>query len=277
MTVTASDIITAREVEAVLEERTRAMFQFRRAFRNDDATNIDSDTKTFPRASNTLEDDMSEVGEESDYPRSAVEHEGVDANYTKDGFEVAISDEAADDSVVDVLLDITEEMANAAEAYLDHQAYAVLNANNNATTIGDGNTTTDLNYNAVVDSYVEMVNQRFSPADFELYADPYGFGSLAKDDNFNRATEEGDALAREGQLGTVFGTNIALTNTGDLAAQEAFLVDTSLYGYESTRWNRETTEYREEGKDRDVFKTRIRNDHVATNADAALFIDGGVA
>jgi hypothetical protein len=275
MAITATDLINAREVEAVLEERTRAMYQFRRAFRDDDATDISANTKTFPVPSDTLEDDMTEVAEEADYPRSALEHDGVDAEYTKDGFEVAISDEAADDSVIDILLDITEEMANAAEAHLDHQAFAVLDTYNNDVTIGDG--ADDLNFESIVDAYTEMSDQRFNPENFEIYTSTYGFGSLAKDDTLNRATERGDDLARAGMLGEVFGTDIAMTNTGALGPNEAILVDTSMYGYESTRWEREVTEYREERKDRDVFKVRVRNDFVATNPDAALFIEGGVA
>lgn len=274
MAVTSTDIITANEVRAVLEERTQAMYQFRRAYRDDDATDINSNTKTFPQATNDLEGDMaSDLDEEANYPRSAVEHDGVDANYTKDGFEVAISDEAADDSVINIVLDVTEQMAIAAEAHLDAQAYAVLNANNNATTIGSSGT--PLNFDALVDAHVELANSRFNPENFEVYASPFAWGDLAKDDDFNRSTEQGDILARSGQLGTVFGMPIVLTNTGDLGPTEAFIVDTGFYGYESTRWEREVTSYREESKDRDVYKVRVRNDFISTNPDAAVRIVGG--
>lgn len=275
MTVTASDIITEHEVEAVLEERTRSMRQFRRAFRDDDATDLDSNSKTFPIPDDDLESDMSNVGEEGNYPRTALGHDGVDAEYTKDGFEIAISDEAADDSVINIILDTTQEMANAAEAYLDSQAYARLAANNNATTIGDS--TNNLNYEALVDAYAELVNQQFNRDDFELYLSTYAWADLMKDSNFIQATDTGDETIRGGVLNMGVGVPFYETNTGDLAATEAFLVDTSLYGYESTRWAREVTSYREEKKDRDVFKIRVRNDYVPTNPDACLLLEGGVA
>lgn len=275
MTVTASDLISEQEVEAVIQERTRAMHQFRRAFRDDDATDISSNSKTFPVPDDTLEDDMSKVTEDSDYPRSALAHDGVDADYTKKGFEVAISDEAADDSVIDIILDITEEMANAAEAHLDSKAYAVLNAHNNATTVGDS--ANSLNYEALVDAYAELVNQRYNRDRFELYLSTYAWADLMKDEHFIQATELGDETVRGGVLNMGVGVPFYETNTGDLGESEAFLVDTGIYGYESTRWQQEVTQYRDEQHDRDVFKVRVRNDFLATNPNAALLLEGGVA
>ena len=277
MTVTATDVISDDEVRAVLEERTQAMYQFRRAFRPDDATGINSGSKTFPQAATVggnLRGEMDEVLEDADYPRSTLQHEGIQANYTKDGFEVAISDEAVDDTPVNVILDITEEMAIAAEHRLDSLAYATLEGNRSATEIGDD--LEDINYDAIVDAYVELADNEFNPADFEVYASPQAWGQLAKDDNFNRATDEGDNLARNGMLARVFGANVALSNTGDLGASEAIMVDTGRYGYESTRWNREVTNYREEEADRDVFKIRHRKDFVPMKPDAAVKIIGGV-
>lgn len=251
------------------------MRQFRRAFRPDDATDINSNTKTFPQAVDNVRGEMGEVGEEADYPRTDLTYEGIDAEYTKDGFEIAISDEAADDSVINVILDITEEMAVAAESRLDSRAFTALTNNNNSTTIGSSSN--NLNYEAIVDAYVQLTDDEFNPANFEVYASPQSWGDLAKDDNFNRATDQGDALAREGMLGRTFGVDIALTNTGDLGATEAFMVDTGMYGYESTRWDREVTSYRDESKDRDVFKIRHRKDFVVMKDQAAIKIDGGVS
>lgn len=275
MAITATDIISENEVEAILEERTQAMYQFRRAFRDDDATDINSAKKTFPQAANDVREEMDEVGEESDYPRSSMEYDGIDAEYTKDGFEIAISDEAADDSVIDVVLDLTEEMGIAAEGRLDSLAFNVLAQHNNDVTVGtEGDR---LNFEAVVDAYAQLTDDEFNPANFEVYCSPFSWADLAKDPNFNRATDQGDALARNGMLGEAFGTDVALTNTGALGATEAIMVDTGMYGYESTRWAREVTSYREEKKDRDVFKIRHRKDHLAMKPDAAIFIEGGVS
>lgn len=274
MTVTATDIITTDEVRAVLEERTEPTYQFRRAFRDDDATDISGNSKTFPTAINDVREDMGPVAEDATYPRSGLDYDGITAEYTKDGFEIAISDEAADDSVFNVIADLTERMSIAAEGRLDARAYEVLANFNSDVTIGD--TANDLNYAALVDAETELFDNWYNPAQAVLFTSGAGFGDLAKDEVLNRDTDDGDALARQGSLGDVFGLEVVRTNTGELGANEALLVDTSMYGYESTRWEREVTDYREESEDRDVFKIRHRKDFLATDPDAAVFIEGGV-
>ena len=279
MGITASDIISNDDVRAVLEERTQEMYQFRRAYRNHDGTDLDSGQFSFPQADDNVRDAMDEVAEEANYPRADLNYSNVTANYTKDGFEIAISDEAVSDSVFDIIMDVTEEMAIGAESLLDSRAWSLMDPNdgnnlNSSSPIGtDG---TDLNYTAVVDAYTTLMDDEFRPNDFELYLSADGFGDLAKDDNFTHATDQGDQVVRQGTLQVGFGVPLIPTNTGDLGDDEANLVDTGLYGYESTRWNREVTNYREEKHDRDVYKIRHRKDFVVMKSGAAIHIQGGV-
>lgn len=279
MAITATDIVEDEDVRAVLEERTQQTYQFRRAYRPDDATGINSGSKTFPQANGNVREAMNEVGEEADYPRAAMEYDGVQANYTKDGFEIAISDEAADDAAFNVVMDVTEEMAIAAENRLDGIAWSLMDPNGGANNNDNGpigTDGTDLNYNAVVDGYTTLFGDEFVPQDFELYTSADAFGDIAKDNNFTHATDQGDQVVVQGELQTGFGVPVVPTNTGDLGADEAMIVDTGRYGYESTRWDREVTNYREEKNDRDVFKIRHRKDFVVMKDQAALFIQGGV-
>lgn len=278
MGITASDIISDDDVRAVLEERTQEMYQFRRAYRNHDGTDLNSGQFDFPQADDEVRDAMDEVGEEANYPRAELNYSSVTANYTKDGFEIAVSDEAVSDSVFDIIMDVTEEMAVGAESLLDSRAWSLMDpngaANLNGTTIGtDG---TDLNYAAVVDMYTTLMNDEFRPTDFELFLSADAFGDLAKDDNFTHATDQGDQVVRQGTLQVGFGVPLIPTNTGDLEADEGIMVDTGLYGYESTRWDREVTNYREEKHDRDVWKIRHRKDFVVMKSDAAIYAQGGV-
>lgn len=279
MGITATDVVSDDEVRAILEERTQEMYQFRRAYKDDDATDINSGKKTFPQADDEVRGAMDEVAEESDYPRAGLNYSGVEADYVKDGFEIAVSDEAVSDSSFNVIIDVTEEMAVGAEKRLDSLAWSLMDPNDGNNNNDDGpigTDTTDLNFTAVVDAYTTLVDDEFVPSGFEFYVSPDAFGDLAKDSNFNRATDSGDALARQGMLGEAFGVPIVMTNTGDLGDDEGMMVDTGRYGYESTRWNREVTNYREEGKDRDVFKIRHRKDFVVMKSEAALFVQGGV-
>jgi len=279
MTITATDVVSDTDVEAILEERTQEMYQFRRAYRDHDATDIDSGTHTFPQADDNVRGAMNQIGEQGTYPRVGLNYSGVDATYLKDGFEIAISDEAISDSSFDVVLDATEEMAIAAESRLDSLAWTLMDPNGGDNNNDDGpigTDGTDLNFTGLVNAYTTMVDDEMVPSRFEVYCSPDAWGDLATDSNFNRATESGDALARQGMLGEVFGMPIAITNTGDLVADEAILVDTGKYGYESTRWEREVTNYRNEQEDEDVFKIRHRKDFVAMDSEAAIFLQGGV-
>jgi len=278
MAVTASDVISDDDVRAILEERTQEMYQFRRAYRDHDGTDLNSSQFSFPQADDDVRDAMDEVGEQSGYPRTELNYSNVTANYTKDGFEIAVSDEAVSDSVFDIVMDVTEEMAIGAEALLDSRAWALMdpddgnNLNSDSPIGTDGN---DLDYAAVVNAYTALLEDEFRPNDFELYLSADAFGDLATDDNFTHATDQGDQVVRQGTLQVGFGVPIIPTNTGDLADDEANLVDTGLYGYESTRWEREVTNYREEGKDQDVFKIRHRKDFVVMKSGAAIHIQGG--
>jgi len=279
MSISATDVISDDDVRAVLEERTQEMYQFRRAYKDHDATGINSNEFSFPQATDDVRGAMDEVGEESDYPRAELNYESVTAEYTKDGFEIAISDEAVSDSVFDIIMDVTEEMATGAESRLDGLAFSLLDptgaANlNDAGPIGtDGN---DLNYQSVVDAYTTLMGDQFRPSDFEMYLSSDAFGDLATDDNFTHATDQGDQTVRQGTLQVGFGVPVVPTNTGDLGDDEALMVDTGSYGRESTRWDREVTNYREESKDRDVFKIRHRKDFVTMKDQAAIYIQGGV-
>jgi hypothetical protein len=190
-----------------------------------------------------------------------------------------VSDEAVDDSVFDVIMDVTEQMGVAAEKRLDAKAFSLLDPNGANNLNGDGPIGTDgsdLNFTSLVDGYTTLVEDEFVPSDFEVYCSPDGWGDLAKDDNFNRATDQGDALARNGMLAEGFGMNIAMTNTGDLGDDEAIIVDTGRYGYESTRWDREVSSEYDFDNDETKYKVRTRNDYVVMKPEAGIFLQGGV-
>lgn len=282
--ITATDIIQDTDVESVLEERTQEMYQFRRAYREHNATGINSGSFTFPQAENNVRDAMDEVAEDTDYPRTKLTYEGIDASYTKDGFIIEVSDEAVDDSAFDVIMDVTEEMAIGAESRLDSLAWFNMDPNGgdqNNTNGPIGGDTGDVDYSAIVDAYSVLIGDEFRPRDFELFVGAgetsSAFNSLAKDDNFTHATEQGDSVVVQGELTMGFGVPVIPTNTGDLGDNEAMMVDTGLYGYESTRWDREVSTDRDFDADADLYKVRHRKDFVTMKPGAALFINGGTS
>lgn len=275
-TVTYDDIPTATDVRAMLEERTRELYQFRNAFRIDDeASTRDSESVEFP-SGGTFDGEMVEVDKGSDYPRSKLVYDGARAVYTKYGFEVPLTDEDIKDSKINLVLDNQQQMGREEQKRLDNIAFSVLNNNQNATIIGtDG---TDFNYTAVVNAYTTLVDQGFSPSSFIMFLSADAWGDLATSNEFTHSTETVDQelRSRGPALGEVMGMPAMLTNTGNLGADEAMVVDTSRYGWESERDPFETSRYREDQKDQYVYKLRGRIDWVPTEPDAAIFIQGGV-
>ncbi|MWG34827.1 phage major capsid protein [Halomarina oriensis] len=267
---------TATDVKAMLEEKTRELYQFRNAFRIDqEAATRNSDSVEFP-SGGTFEGEMVEVEKGGDYPRAKLDYDGAVAAYSKYGFEVPITDEDIKDSKINFALDNQQQMAREEQRRLDAIAFSILDANRNGTVIGtDG---TDFNYEATVAAYTALVDAGFSADSLVFFLSPDAWGDMATSSEFMSDTETfAEELRSTGpNIGQVMGRPAMLTNTGNLGADEAFVVDTSRYGWESERDPFEVSRYREDQKDQWVYKERGRIDWVPTESDAAMFIQGGV-
>lgn len=284
MATTASDIISDKAVRSVLEEQLTKTYQFRRAFRNHDATGINDGQFSFPDRTVELDDDdVVKVGEQADYPRSGTEYGEDTVVYDKRGFEVAISDEAVSDSRVDVVMDTRAQELNAWQASQDRLAFQILNNNTNASgPIGDNNGT--IAYGDMVNARTELFKDSYDLSEMVGIVGADGMSDLLQMNEFTNASEMGDfviqnGLLPNGEVGPMFlgeGAGIPwyATNTADLGAGEAFVVDASRYGYESTRWEQEIIFRRNEENDEDVWKVRGRNGFISTDPSAAIKITG---
>jgi len=103
-------------------------------------------------------------------------------------------------------------------------------------------------------------------------------------DGFTRASELGDQVVRqgilpggnlvaEGLMGVALDMPVYLENVGNLSSGEAYVIDTSNFGWESERDEMDVNSYREEQKDQTVYKIRGRWDWVATQATANIEIN----
>lgn len=280
MTIKHADVVTQEAVRGMLEEQVRKTYQFRRAFRNHDATDIDNDEFNFPVPVDDLDGEMVEVAEGSHYPRSGTNTDKVTAVYTKYGLEVPITDEAVSDSRVDVEMATQENLMWAAESRLDNLAFNILDNNFN-TTVGDGQD--DVTYSEVSEARTTLWDASYDIGSMIMLVEGAGWSGIEQLSEFTPASELGDFVVQNGLLpggdvgtafiGTVAGVPTYATNSSDLADYSAFMVDTSQYGYESIRWDREMTSYREESNDQDIHKIRTRLGFAATDANAAVKID----
>lgn len=275
-TVNYDSVPTATDVRAMLQARTQELYQFRNAFRVDDeAASREGDSVEFP-SGGTFDGEMVEVEKGSDYPRSQLNYEGDTAAYTKYGFEVPLADEDIKDSKINLVLDNQQQMGREEQTRLDRIAYEVIDANRNGTVIGtDG---TDFNYEAAVRAYTTLVDAGFSASSTVFFLGPDAWGDYVTSTEF---TDGGETFANElrstgPNVGAIMGRPALLTNTGDLAADEALVVDTSRYGWESIRDPFDVERYRENAKDQFIYKLSGRADWVPTQPDAAVKIQGGV-
>lgn len=263
---------------SMLEERTEDTRQFRRAFRDYDATDHDERELEFPIPENDFDGEMVEISENGDYPRAGLDYGGVSAVEAKYGFEVTISDDAQRFSKIDLEADAQAEMMDEQERAVDQQGYNLLSAQNNGVTVGsDG---TDLNYDAIVEAWTTLFGNQYNPGQFEIYVGPDGVGDISTDSNFIHATDGGDEVLRSdgiNALGEIYDTPVYPTNTGLLGEDEALMVDTSKYGRLATWDPTDVEAYRESQNDQWVYKINGRWGFAVTDPDAAVFIQGGVA
>jgi hypothetical protein len=279
MVTETSDVpIQEETVLRLVQERTEPDYQFRRAFRNYDASNNDAETLQFPVPEDDLEGHVVEIGEGSDYPRAELNYGEAGADRAKYGFEMPITDEAIRFGRVDIEAETQAEMARAQMSNIDERAFSFLDGNNNDTTVGnDGE---DLDFEAIVEAYEVLYSDEFNPNEFEIYVGSDGMRDLSLDDSFNRATEGGDSLVTDqgtNYLGTIYNVPVYSTNTGDLGDDEAFMVDTSKYGY-FAEWEPMNVEsYREDSNDQWIYKLNAHNGFAVTEAQAAVKMVGGAS
>jgi len=279
MAIDTTDVpIQEETVLRQVQERTRPDYQFRRAFRDYDASGNDAETLQFPVPEDDLEGHVVEIGEGSDYPRAELNYGEAGADRAKYGVEMPITDEAVRFGRVDIEAETQAEMARSNMKNIDQRAFDFLDANNNDTTVGnDGE---DLDFEAIVEAYEVLFADEYNPSEFEIYVGPDGARDLSLDDSFNRATEGGDSLVTDegvNYLGTIYNVPVYMTNTGDLADDEAIMVDTSKYGYYVQWVAMEVESYREDSNDQWVYKLRKHDGFAVTDAQAAVFLQGGAS
>lgn len=285
MAITASDIVTDDDVKAIVEKTRNKYYQFRSLFREDDATGINSDSRSFPQTDFEFEDEFVEIPEGAEYPRASKNYNEVKAAYTKYGLEVPISDEAVSDSAINLEMDVNEDLIEAEEQRLDAIAFNVLASNydNAGSEIGDG--TGDITYANIAQARQDLWNNDADITDIRMVVSGLNVKNLITMNEFTQASELGDQtvtqgilpggdLANQGFLGTAGDVPVYAENVGLLGQGEAFVVDTGDYGWESTRWDRDVSSYREEENDQDVWKIRGRWDWVTTDTSKAVKIVG---
>lgn len=275
MALTTRDVITQDFVRETVEEVVEANLVYRRAFREIDATGIESNSYTFF----IDQDDMGRpqiVGEGESAPRHQSTVEEKTVQFEKFMGEVTITMEAMEDGLIEMKAREVEDMARAMAERLNEEAYRVLSDNiqtedSDGDTIGDSNST--LSFSDIVEGMKALREDDYIPD--LLIVDVDGYTDLMTDSNFNRATESGDELVRSGEVGQIAGMPVVIDSTQDISGGHgAIAVDSTRYGYELTRTPMSTNEYEENAEQTDVIQAFTRKSWAVIFDDAAALIDG---
>lgn len=270
MAIKSSDVLTEEAVRARVEEITQENLQFRAAFRDLDATDIDNDTFRIPRPKDTLGDPEA-IPEGSEFPRDEEDYEKVDITFEKYGFEVAITREAMADSMIDIAADHVDRQARQMNEFLNELAFNELSANlNDQSPAGSVGDTAKLQYVDIVNGKSELRAANYSPD--LLVVNVQGEADLLTSDKFLRATELGDRTLREGVVGRVAGLDVVVSDAGHMSTSdgEGYLVDTDFYGYEAVRENVMTNQYEAPERQAQMMQIHTRRGFAAIDPEAAI-------
>jgi len=275
MALTTKDIITQDFVRETVEEVVEENLVYRRAFREIDASNIQSNSYTF-----YIDDDNmgrpTIVGEGEEAPRHQSTVSETTVNFDKFMGEVALTMEAMEDGLIEMKAREVEDVARAMAERLNAEAFDVIAANRQTTLesgddIGDGDGV--LSFSDIVEGMKALREDSHTPD--LLIVDIDGYTDLLTDANFNRATESGDEVVASGEVGRIAGMPVVIDTTQDISGGNgAFVFDTSKYGYELTRTPMSTREYEEPERQSDVIQAFTRKAWTAIFTDAAAEIDG---
>jgi hypothetical protein len=275
MALTTRDVITQDFVRETVEEVVEENLVWRRAFREIDASGIDSNSYTF-YIDNDEMGRPSIVGEGEEAPRHQSTVNEKTVTFEKYMGEVSLTMEAMEDGLIEMKAREIEDLARAMAEKLNAEAYDQLSSNLQSTlnagpTIGDGNGT--LSFSDITEGMKALTEDDYSPD--LLFVDVDGYVDLLTDSNFNRATESGDEVVRTGEVGTVAGMTVILDSTQSISGGNgAIAVDSTRYGYELTRTPMSTREYEEPERQADVVQAFTRKAWTTIFSEAAAVIDG---
>jgi len=274
-------------VRAIVDKIRNKKYQSRTAFREYDATNNNSNSVEFPVDDGDFDGDVAEIPPGAEFPRAAKNYDSVQVAHTKYGLEVVIPDEDVEDNVIDITLDQEEDMIRAEETRVDGIAYQILSNNtNSAGAIDAGNATAGvIEYEDITLARQRAFQDELDLGELRLLTGGQNMNALLNMDKFTQASELGDSVVEMGILpeGNLVGEQaflgiagdvpVYLDNTGNYAEGEAYLVDTTNFGWESTRRALDVTSRYEESIESTVYQIDERVGFVATQPSANVAID----
>lgn len=277
MALTTRDVITEDFIRDTVEEVVEEDLIYRQAFREIDASDIQSNSYTFYIEQNEV-GRPTIVGEGEEAPRHGADTpEEHTVQFDKYMGELVITMEAMEDGLMEMKAREVEDLARAMAEELNEEAFNAINdavnsPGNPYTATGDSNDI--LSFEDIVEGMKQLQKESYDPD--LLIVDIDGYTDLLTDDNFNRATDSGDELVRNGEIGRIADIPVVVDTTQELGqnGHGALMFDTTRFGYELTRSSMTTREYEEPERQAEVVQVYNRKAWTAIFEDAVIEISG---
>ena len=262
-------ILSQEAVRAQVEERLQEMLVYRQAFRDLDASDVNSDTIKVPNPADVMAEPAA-IEPTASYPATREEYEKIPIDRQKFGELVEVPEEDVMDNVFDLVQDHVDLAAREMAEFLDGLAFQELS--NNLSSVGpEGGDNGDLTYDDITQGIAALEENGAEP-------DVAFFGPRGKQDILNfladRGTDLGDEAVTTGQFGAFAGLDFLYSTVGDITDRDAILVDTDRYGYEATFTPVTTEENEDFATDTTQFKIKTRKGFKAIKPDAAVRVQG---
>lgn len=276
LAVKVGDIDDFRLTHPILRDRVEEITQenlvWRQAFRDYDATDINSNTVQFPVPDDTI-GNPDVVGEGAEFPREQETYSKETLDFSKYGFEIALTHEATEDAMIDVVRDQVNRQARQMAEEMNFQAFQVIDTSNRGT---EGDSDGVFTYDDVLSGRQPLMQDNYDPD--LLIADLDAAHDLLQDSNFLEATEDQSGMRRAGQIGEIAGFDVIQADDDfNITGNDnpgAVMVDTDFYGYEGEREPITSEEYREDRTQTDVYRVYTRMGWLAIDPSACVKIEG---
>lgn len=266
--VTTTDVLTEQRIRRVINEERDYPLVWNQAFETIQMPD-DHPTKTMELPQDESVMSMpGRVSEGGEFPRTEEGTETQKVTVEKHGFEVKITWEATEFSIFDVVARQTEKAAKRFNEYINKLAYDQISDTANqhpsspvaSADVGDSD-----GFDFALANYAKKLqkDEQLQPDMFVVNTE--GERVLANSDNFQRASDLGDEMTREGAIGRFAGLDVMVENSGLMPDDDAegYFVDTDEYGVEVVKEDISTEEYEDPERQSNIVQWwTMRNWHV---------------
>lgn len=273
LSVKFSDTISQPIIRERVEDIVQEDLAWRQVFREWDATDQDTDVLEIP----VPDDEMgraSIVEEGAEFPREQDTYSKKKITFDKYGFEVALTHEAVEDSMLNVVNDQVDRQARNMRETLNQQAFDAITDTGNTQSAGDASGT--FAYSDVIAGRKALLKENYQPD--LLIADVDAAADLLSANNFLEASEMQGEMRRSGQIGRIAGLDVVEVsddnNITGTVNPGAVMVDTDYYGYEAVREPVTSMEYEETRTMSEVHRVYTRMGWAVIEPNAGVIIEG---